>query len=149
MSLHTDDSCAVTHELRQGPILLYDGECGVCSAAVQFILRHERRHTLRFAALHSELGLRLRQAAGVSAGLDSLLWVEARDQQVMAHQWSDAVLAVVSYLGGAWGAFSLLQVVPRALRDAAYRLFARNRTRWANPHCLLPAPEQRARFLDG
>lgn len=147
MSLRTNHM--VPQVLRQGPILLYDGECGVCAASVQFILQHERRHSLRFAALQSELGQRLREAAGVTCEVDSLLWIDAREQQVVALKWSEAVLAVASYLGGGWGASWVLRVVPRGLRDAAYRLFARHRKRWASSHCPLPTQDQRARFLDG
>ena len=33
------------------PILLYDGTCGFCAESLQLVLRHDRRRTLRFAAL--------------------------------------------------------------------------------------------------
>ena len=41
------------------------------------------------------------------------------------------------------------QLLPRGLRDAAYRWLASNRYRWFGRHeaCALPAPEHRQRFL--
>lgn len=44
----------------------------------------------------------------------------------------------------------LARLIPRALRDAVYDLVARNRHRVARTEaCLLPSPDERARFLDG
>src|SRR5688500_7691993 len=37
-------------------VLLYDGTCGLCNGAVQLVLRHDRRGTLRFAPLQGEFG---------------------------------------------------------------------------------------------
>ena len=36
------------------PVLLYDGLCGFCDGTVQFILRHDRKKTLRFATLQGD-----------------------------------------------------------------------------------------------
>lgn len=63
---------------------------------------------------------------------------------------TDAILRVLAGLGGGWRLSGVLKVLPRGLRDAAYRALARNRYRWFGRHdaCHLPAPEQAARFLD-
>ena len=39
--------------LAQQPILLFDGECGFCNKSIQFILKHESKPKLKFAALQS------------------------------------------------------------------------------------------------
>ena len=133
--------------LEAGPILLYDGGCGVCSESVQWILRHERRHSLRFVALEAPLGGELRALAGVDPALDSVLWVELRDGRVHADVRSSALLRVLAYVGGPWRWLGVLRVVPRVLRDAGYRAFARVRYRVRAPACLVPTAEERARFL--
>ena len=147
--------------LAEGPILLYDGECGVCAASVQWIMSHERTSDLRFAAQQSDLGARLRRAGGLTDDVDSLIWVERsgaakppagvqtshHPRTVEVAIWSDAVLRVLSYVGGPWKILLLLRWLPRFIRHGAYRLFARHRTRFAPVSCLLPLPEQRARFL--
>ena len=38
-----------------GPILFYDGVCGLCDRLVQFVLRRDRRQLFRFAALQSDV----------------------------------------------------------------------------------------------
>jgi predicted DCC family thiol-disulfide oxidoreductase YuxK len=133
--------------LKDGPVLLYDGKCGVCSQAVQWVLAHERSHSLRFAAIESSVGNELRKLAGVSADVDSMLWAELRAGRVYAETRSSAVLRVLGYVGGPWRWFTALRFVPAFLRDAGYRAFARLRYRLRAPSCLVPTVEERARFL--
>ncbi|MGD2018124.1 MAG: DCC1-like thiol-disulfide oxidoreductase family protein, partial [Planctomycetota bacterium] len=47
------------------PLLLYDGECGLCSRTVRFVLRRDRLKRLRFAALRSAAGEAALRAAGL------------------------------------------------------------------------------------
>ena len=135
-------------ELEDGPILLYDGKCGVCSQAVQWVLAHEHAHFLRFAPLESALGRELRAFAGVPADVDSLLWAELRDGRVQADVRSSAVLQVLGYVGGPWRLLLALRLVPGFVRDAGYALVAKWRYRLRAPACLVPSAQERARFLD-
>ncbi len=136
-----------TDTLLTGPVLLYDGTCGVCSQAVQWILQHERAHSLRFAALESPLGSALRDSAQVPASVDSVMWVELRQGRAHADLCSGAILRVLGYVGGPWRWLTVLRFVPRALRDAGYRAFAKVRYRVRDRSCLIPTPEERVRFL--
>lgn len=129
------------------PVVLYDGICTVCDASVQFILAHDRSQTVRFASLQSAVGQDLARAHGVDPELlDTLVWIEDGRSRVR----SDAVLGIAAHLGRPWSWARGLAVVPRPLRDAAYGLFARNRTRWFGRRnaCRIPTPDVRARFLD-
>jgi len=53
---------------------------------------------------------------------------------------SDAVIRVISALGGAWRMSNTLYIVPKSWRDFLYRLLARNRYRWFGRRsvCYLP-----------
>lgn len=131
-----------------GPVLLYDGSCGVCNVTVQWILKHEREGSrLRFAPLESRVGQLLREATGVPASVDSLLWIEQAGSQVRALLRSTAALRVAGEARGAYRLLAWLRIIPPVIRDAAYDAFARVRHRVAAPVCLVPLPEQRARFL--
>ncbi|HEY0469433.1 MAG TPA: DCC1-like thiol-disulfide oxidoreductase family protein [Polyangiaceae bacterium] len=134
--------------LRDGPILLYDGSCGVCSQAVQWVLAHERAHSLRFAPIESAVGNELRALAGVAADLDSMLWTELRDGRVHADTRSTAILRVLGYVGGPWRWLLALRVVPAFVRDAGYRSFAKVRYRIRAQSCLVPSAQEKLRFLD-
>jgi len=133
------------------PVLLYDGECGLCAGSVQFILRHEpphRRRALLFAPLQGELGESVRSRHRELAQVDSVVWFEPSlsGGRVLYH--SAAGLAVLRHLGGFWRVLATLGwLVPRPLRDAVYRAIARRRFDLVAPACLLPSLEQRERFL--
>lgn len=127
------------------PMLVYDGACGFCSRAVQFILQHERRHDLLFVPRESQLGMELRRNFGLEQ-VESMLWIE----HGQAAAESEAVLCSASYLGGFWSALARVGTLfPAAIRNWAYRVIARNRKRLSrgSAACLLPTPEQRTRFL--
>ncbi len=133
--------------LQDGPILLYDGSCGVCSQGVQWVLAHERSHSLRFAAIESGVGSELRARAGVGRDIDSMLWTELRDGRVHADVHSSAILRVLTYVGGPWRLLTALRFVPAFLRDAGYRAFAKRRYQLRAQSCLVPTAQERARFL--
>lgn len=135
------------------PILLYDGVCGLCNRSVQFILNHDRSGSFRFAALQSDFAARILQRHGIDAkDLDTLHVVENYDRpNERVLQRSDAVLRAGKELGGIWSPLSTVaKIVPRPLRDLAYRIVARNRYRVFGKYdtCMLPDPKQRNRFLD-
>jgi predicted DCC family thiol-disulfide oxidoreductase YuxK len=135
----------------RGPVLLYDGLCGFCDGTVQFILRHDRRGTLKFATLQGDFARDVIARHPELAGVDSLVLVE-RDSsgQERVHVRSDGALHVARYLGGAWHLARAAAIVPRFLRDLAYDGFARIRYRVFGRYdaCPIPSPEQRARFID-
>ena len=59
-----------------GPVLLYDGECGLCNRVVRLLLRLDRGERLRFARLQSDAGQSYLQAQGLpAADFDSLVYV--------------------------------------------------------------------------
>jgi predicted DCC family thiol-disulfide oxidoreductase YuxK len=133
--------------LEDGPILLYDGSCGVCSQAVQWVLAHEHAHSLRFAPIESAIGSELRKLAGVAPDVDSMLWTELRDGHVHADLRSAAMLRVLDYVGGRWRWLRALRFVPAFIRDAGYRAFASVRYRIRAQSCLVPTAQERVRFL--
>ena len=135
-----------------GPVLLYDGTCGFCADSVQFVLRHDRRRTLRFASLQGVFGTEVRARHPELAQADTVAWVEpaiaGHAERVLLR--SDAALRVAAYLGGWFHLARVAAILPRPIRDAAYDLVARHRHQLVGegPSCLVPAPDVRDRFLD-
>lgn len=130
-----------------GPVVVFDGVCRLCSRWVQFLLRHDRHGRIRFAPMQGNAGRALLQQHGLDPDDPlSFLWVEAG----RGYRDSDAILRIVDGFGGGWRLLRVLRLVPRPLRDACYRLIARNRYRWFGRRdtCLLPDAAQAARFLD-
>ena len=135
------------------PILLYDGLCGLCNRAVQFVLKRDRRDAFRFAALQSGFAANLlRQHGLTSESLDTMYLVlnHGGPSEVILSR-SQAALAVMCRLGGIWrGIAALGAAFPRFFRNFAYNRIARNRYRIFGKYdaCPLPTPAQRAKFLD-
>jgi predicted DCC family thiol-disulfide oxidoreductase YuxK len=136
-------------ERNEHPVLLFDGTCALCNGTVQFVLDHERDQALRFAPLQSETASRLLAPHGlaVAAEPETIVLVEAG----RAYTHSAAALRVAAHLRWPWRLAGALVIVPRVLRDLAYRFVARNRYRWFGREevCRLPSPEHRVRFLGG
>lgn len=131
---------------RDGAVIVFDGVCVLCNGWVRFLLRHDRRGRYRFAAMQGGSGRALLVAHGLDADDPaSFLLIEGN----AAWTDTDAIVRVLSGLGGAWRLAALLRVLPRGVRDRLYRGFARNRYRMFGRHerCMIPAPEQAARFL--
>jgi predicted DCC family thiol-disulfide oxidoreductase YuxK len=136
-----------------GPILFYDGVCGLCNTLVQFLLKHEKHGRLRFASLQSDFAEKVLRRHGFDPkDLDTLHVVENYEQpNERLLQRSDAVLRAGRELGGHWSVLAAIaKIVPRSVRDIAYRFVAQNRYRVFGKYetCMLPDPDQRSRFLD-
>jgi predicted DCC family thiol-disulfide oxidoreductase YuxK len=133
--------------LRGKRLVLFDGVCNLCNGYVSFLLPRSD-DKLMFAALQSEEGTAVQSQLGSNRGNapDSIVLVDT-DGQVYVR--SDAVLKVVSSLGGVYRATSVLWIVPRVLRDVVYRIVARSRYKVFGRRdlCRIPTPDERARFL--
>ncbi|MCV7383201.1 thiol-disulfide oxidoreductase DCC family protein [Mycolicibacter longobardus] len=133
------------------PVLLYDGVCGICNRSVQTILRHDRRGTLRFAALDSDYARAVIERHPELEAVDSVVFVEnpgRPDERISIR--SAAVLQVLRYLGGPFRLLLAARVLPAGLRDRLYDRFAAVRYRLVRPYdtCPVPAADVRTRFLD-
>ncbi len=145
-----------------GPVLLFDGECGLCNRVVRLLLRLDRRGRLRFAPLQGPAAQGFLHAHGLPVeDFSTLVFVpdwarstssgRARREDPEFLLRTDGAIAALRAGGGAgrWLA-AVLAIVPRRLRDAGYKFVARTRYRIFGPWkaCPLPRPEWAARFLE-
>jgi len=129
-----------------GPLVLYDGTCGLCNRSVQLILRHDRRGRFHFAALQSDVGRAMLERHGLPVdALDTVVLVEDGH----ACTKSTAALRIARRMDAPWPALGALRLVPRPVRDFFYDRVAKSRYRIFGrvDACMLPPPEVRARFL--
>ncbi|MEZ5291802.1 MAG: DCC1-like thiol-disulfide oxidoreductase family protein [Vicinamibacterales bacterium] len=128
----------------RAPTILFDGGCALCHGAVRWVIARDPAGVFRFAPLDSAVARRLVSTAGPLP--DSLVLVDADG----AHVESEAVLGILRRLPGPWRVAAIGAVVPRPVRNAAYRWVARRRGRWFGRRdaCLAPTPDVAARLLD-
>ncbi len=114
------------------PILIFDGECALCSRSVRFMLRHERTPgVLRFAPMQAEPARDLLRAHGFDPdAMTSVVVIEPGESEgdpSRAFVRSRAVLRLAGYLRAPWRWGRALGVLPSCLLDPFYRLLARHR----------------------
>jgi predicted DCC family thiol-disulfide oxidoreductase YuxK len=112
------------------PVLLYDGECGLCNGVVLFMLRNDAAGRLHFAPLQSEPGQKFLHEQGLpTADFGSLVFVPDWSHQTPGGYLlrTDGALAAFGELDSGWQALARLRVFPRGLRDAVYKLVSKTR----------------------
>jgi predicted DCC family thiol-disulfide oxidoreductase YuxK len=134
------------------PVLLYDGVCGLCNRAIQFVLKRDFDDTFRFASLQSDFATSLLRKHGLTPeALDTMyLVLDHNEASERLLSRSDAALEVARRLGGIWRVLSKLKLLPKFFRNFIYNRIARNRYQIFGKYdaCPLPTPEQRTKFLD-
>jgi predicted DCC family thiol-disulfide oxidoreductase YuxK len=137
-------------------LVLFDGHCGLCNGTVRWLIRHDRRDRLRFAASEAPRGVEFLARCGQgsqfpSQRLSTILVVRdpgGPEENLLAR--SDAVLSLLRELPPPWPWIaSTVAWIPSPLRDLGYRLIARWRYRiWGRlGSCPLPTTGQREKFL--
>lgn len=127
-------------------LVLFDGHCNLCTASVQFIIKHDKKSKFRFASLQSEPGKQFIRKYGLPEDKMNSVVLILHQQ---AYTESTAALLIARHLSGMWPVLYFFIIIPPFIRNAVYRFIARNRYRWfgQRAECWLPTDELRARFL--
>lgn len=129
-------------------IVLFDGVCNFCNSTVQRIIKRDDNDIFRFAALQSEVGIKLVSERKINTTkVDSIILIEPG---IAYHIKSDAALNIGRHLKGYRTISKVLNLIPNGLRDIVYDFIARNRYKWygKKDQCMIPTPELKAKFLD-
>lgn len=129
------------------PVLLFDGVCNLCNSSVKFILKNEKNHDLKFAAIQSEAGEKLLIHYKIDPNeTNSVILISGNH----VYTASDAVLKLTHHLKFPYSLGKILVVVPKAIRDYFYKKVADNRYNWFGKResCMIPTPQLRKRFLE-
>lgn len=127
-------------------IVLFDGVCNFCNGSVNFIIERDTENYFKFAPLQSEIGQELLEKYNINkAETDSVIVIE----DGAAYTYSTGALKVARHLDGAWSWLYGFIIVPKFLRDFAYKTFAKNRYRLfgKTDACMMPTPKIKERFL--
>ena len=132
--------------------MLYDGVCGLCNRLNQFLLKRDHHDRLRFASLQSSLAESLTLRHGADPKDLDTVYVIVDHNRPTEHllSRSDAIIYVLTQLGGIWKGMGLAKFLPRGLRNIAYNIVAKNRYRVFGKHdsCMLPDPKHKQKFLE-
>lgn len=134
------------------PVLLFDGECGLCQRVVRTLLRLDRAGHLRYAPLQGAAGQEYLKAHGLpTQDFDTIVFVpdwrhrERGDYQLR----TDGVIGSLQATGKRGTRLAgFVRIFPRRFRDSVYRAIGHWRYRIFGPAKPRPLrPEWAERFL--
>ena len=128
-------------------VILFDGVCNLCNFFVQFVIERDKNNIFKFASLQSDYSKKLLNRFGTdNSKIDSVILYSG--DRIFTE--STAALKILKQLGGGWQLMYVFIILPKFMRDAVYRLIARNRYKWfgKKDSCMLPTPELKNKFIE-
>ncbi len=129
------------------PLIIFDGECVLCSSGVQFMMKHDSESETKFAVIQDALPRALYAHYGLDADAFDTFMVLADGQPFL--RWR-GVCKAATLMPAPWRWFGVMgRIVPGFLGDAIYNFVQRNRIGWfgAREICFAPDDSTRRRFL--
>jgi predicted DCC family thiol-disulfide oxidoreductase YuxK len=125
------------------PLFVFDGHCVLCSSGASWMMR-KCGGKLRFASAQSPLGVALFRHYAIDPDKTYLLIADGESSGE-----STGYLKLCPILGWPWRLLLIFRLIPRRVRDGAYRIIARNRYQWFGKvdQCALLSDDQKAQML--
>ncbi|MEB2300323.1 DCC1-like thiol-disulfide oxidoreductase family protein [Lysinibacillus xylanilyticus] len=120
-------------------LLIYDGDCNMCSSFIRFIVRFNRNPDLKITDLNDE-----RIFDYIDSKIDSIIFVKNNQKYV----YSDAIILLLASSNRLFIPILILRLLPKRLRNYFYKIVARNRKQlFNNNSCRIPTEKERKMFL--
>jgi len=137
--------------MSQSSVILFDGVCNLCCGWIRFLIRRGKKAAFTFVSIQSDMGKILLETVDLKANklttsnINTIVYI--KNNQAFIE--SEAVLEILTDMGGIWRIFGVLRLIPRSLRDKIYRYIAAKRYSLFGKRtsCFLPTPEDEKRFL--
>lgn len=128
-------------------IILFDGECKLCSAWVPFVINRDLRKNFKFSSVQSPKGQELLNSIGMPTDSFETM-VLLTDEK--AYYKSDAFLLVIKELKKPWPLLNIFKFFPAGFRNWTYDRIALNRYKLfgRNNYCMIPTNDLVERFID-
>ncbi|MDF1574675.1 MAG: DCC1-like thiol-disulfide oxidoreductase family protein [Bacteroidales bacterium] len=129
--------------MKEGRTVYYDGYCRLCSRSVRWIIRNDPRKRFSFVPLQL---LPVPPVGNPEGDPDKPRGSGHRSDTLLLimngkkYERSGAILRIALYLRFPWPMLGIFFLVPPLIRDAVYRLLARNRKAWFGEEasCYIP-----------
>jgi predicted DCC family thiol-disulfide oxidoreductase YuxK len=132
---------------QHNPIIFFDGVCNLCNSSVNFIIERDKKNIFHFASLQSKAAKDiLGEKYPKSGTFDTILYLENNK----LYTYSTAILRIGKKLPFPYPLLYFFIIVPPFLRNYIYGIISRNRYKWfgKKDQCMIPTPEQKAKFLN-
>ncbi len=128
-------------------LVLFDGKCILCSMAVRFIIRFDKKKLFHFTAIQSQAG---KKFFTDHKDIDEFPGTIVLIENGKSYFRSTAVLRILKKLSGGWPLFYALIIIPVPIRDFFYKFVAGKRYKWFGKfqECMIPDENFRRRFIN-
>lgn len=127
-------------------IIIFDGVCYLCNAAVHFIINRDANAVFCFTPMQSDLARELADKYCIdNVGVDTFILI--KNGKVITQ--SDAALEIAKDISGFWVLLNIFRIIPEPVRDLIYRFIARNRYTLfgKRDRCMVPTEDVLSRFV--
>lgn len=135
-------------------LIFYDGQCGLCSHIVQWILKNDLKEQFNFAPLNGVTAAKKNTASSLKLNVksndeDTLVLIENyQSDSPQIYILGKAAFRICWLLGGIWKISGSLSFLPSWIYNWIYRLVAKNRQSFFSiQQCQLHKDEFKHRFL--
>lgn len=127
-------------------VMLFDGICRLCNIWAKFIIRFDKKTTIKFVPMQSKKGKAILQLLEYpTTNYETILFIEKN----ITYDKSSAVFRIIHHLPFPIKILTVFQYVPSVISDFIYTLIAKNRYKLFSKlgQCSLPKSEQKSRYL--
>ena len=130
--------------LQNQTVVFYDGKCLLCSRAVQFLIKADKKMVFKFAPQQSDY-FNLLSSEHPHIPQTSIIFLKNGKM----YSRSTAVLKIIKELSYPWKIIYAAIIIPKFIRNAVYMMIARNRKNWFGEAevCYLGDEKNKKRFL--
>ncbi len=128
------------------PVVFFDEMCNLCTSALHFMIKRDKRKILRYTGLNSFSRQKYQIPESISISNGSVMLIE----NGKIYDRSDAFIRIFQHFGGWYNIVVILKLIPRFLRDTVYNLIARKRYQWwgKRTECYVPPLYEKFLFDD-
>lgn len=129
-------------------VVLFDGVCNLCNAAVDYIIKHDKKELFVFAALTSEIGKTILEKHKIDPNkTDSIVFYNPKNNTVAVK--AKAALKIAKNLNGIASILPYFGFIPLQWQNTIYDFVAKNRYKWfgKKESCRVPTLNEQKRFL--
>lgn len=122
-------------------VLIYDGECNMCSKFIRFIVFINRNPNLYITDFNSNW---TNKNVKLNPNIDSMIFISKGKKYI----YSNSILHLLSETIFMLKPLLIFKLIPKSIRDKAYKILAKNRRNIIkSDFCPIPSPKAKKMFL--
>ncbi|GAB00355.1 MULTISPECIES: thiol-disulfide oxidoreductase DCC family protein [Acinetobacter] len=132
--------------IQEHDMILFDAQCVLCSAWADFMIKHDHQTQFKLVSVQSQLGQHiLRKYQFPTDHFETMILLE----KGQLYTESTAFLRIMQRLDFPYSSLKYGKLLPKKLRDFAYRRIALNRYRLfgKTEHCYVVGSDVESHFL--